>query len=415
MAGVYSTPYSVSVESEGDVRDEVVVSAGPDGAVLDGLHPRRPQRGRPIDLRSEHQLHDGRRSPPERTAAGPGHGEPPAEFGDGPQQEVATAARHPRQGNCELIRLPLAIAMTLGAVPGARAHAQSQPTVIELAPYLDAWTFRAEIGGVAGTFLFDTGGGIIVLSPAAAAKSGCQPWGQLTGFRMRGDRVDMKRCDDVTLRANGLTIGTATAGVFELSTLLPPRAPTLAGSVALDSFGRRIVTIDLANRQIVIETRASWRRRVAHATEIEMRLAREMAGQSVVPFIAVRSGGRKLWMELYTGSDSSVILGSQNANAVTMRTDGAQRQPFRAELSTGLSIAVDDAKVTPLIFDGNIGSKVLRNWTVTIDLGRARAWIATRARPMPLSRRALRSSALSLENASCRGPTRCHEAGESGR
>ncbi|PTS89718.1 hypothetical protein DBR17_02710 [Sphingomonas sp. HMWF008] len=153
------------------------------------------------------------------------------------------------------------------------------PTTIALSPYLGVlWSFEAELGGKKRVFLFDTGGGITVLTTESAAAIGCVPWGQLTGFRMRGDRVDMTRCENVTLNSSGATLKTPTVGVFDFAKLLPKDAPPLAGSVALSSFVGKIVTVDLAHRQIVLETPESLKRRIADAKEVELRLACEVSG-----------------------------------------------------------------------------------------------------------------------------------------
>lgn len=258
------------------------------------------------------------------------------------------------------------------------ASAQPQPTTIALSPYLGVvWSFEAEVGGMRRTFLFDTGGGVTVITPETAKEIGCTPWGQITGFRMRGERVDMTRCNDVSLRSNGAMLTTPTAGVFDLSKLLPKDAPPLAGSVALDSFAGKVVTIDLAHRQIVLETPGSLKRRVASAREVKLRLAGEAAGQAVTPFLAVETPKGRVWMEVDTGSNSSVILGSHNADLFAMKADSKEPQMFRGELAGDVTLAADDAHAMPLVIDGNIGASILKTWILTLDLGHGRAWVVS--------------------------------------
>ncbi|WP_343615729.1 hypothetical protein [Novosphingobium sp.] len=259
----------------------------------------------------------------------------------------------------------------------SQASAQSQPTTIALAPYLGVvWSFEAELAGKRRTFLFDTGGGISVITAATAAEIGCAPWGQITGFRMRGDRVDMARCNDVSLRSNGVTLTTSTAGVFDFARLLPKDAPPLAGSVALDSFAGKILTIDLAHRQLVLETPASLKRRIAGAKEIRLRLAGEVSGHAVTPFVAIGTPRGQVWMEVDTGSDSSVIVGSHNAELFSMKADSKEPQRFRGELTGGVRLVVDDAHAMPLVLDGNIGVSILKTWVLTMDMDQGRAWIS---------------------------------------
>jgi hypothetical protein len=255
--------------------------------------------------------------------------------------------------------------------------AQSQPIKIALSPYLGVlWSFEAELGGKKGVFLFDTGGGITVLTPESAKAIGCAPWGQLSGFRMRGDRVDLTRCENVTMLSNATTLTVPTVGVLDFSKLLPKDAPPLAGSVALNGFAGKIVTIDLAHRQIVLETSESMKQRIAGAKEVEIRFAGEVSGHAVTPFVAVPTPKGKVWMELDTGSNSSIIVGSHNAELFTMKADAKEPQRFRGALVGGVALAAEDAQSMPLIIDGNIGLSMLKTWVVTMDLPHGRAWIS---------------------------------------
>jgi hypothetical protein len=104
--------------------------------------------------------------------------------------------------------------------------------------------FHASVNGHEGFFLFDTGGGISVLSPDFARFSGCAPWGQITGFRMTGQRLDMQRCDSVGLNVASAHLKTPSAGVFDIMTMAPKTAPHLDGSLGLDIFAGQVVTLD---------------------------------------------------------------------------------------------------------------------------------------------------------------------------
>lgn len=194
---------------------------------------------------------------------------------------------------------------------------------------------------------------------------------------MRGDRIDMTRCNDVAFRSGNAFLTTPTAGVFDFATLLPEDAPPLAGSIALGSFGGKVVTIDLAHWCLVIETPSSLKQRIAHGREIELRLAGEASGHAVTPFVAVKTPKGKAWMEIDTGSNSSVIVGAHNAALLGMVSDTKNAQRFQGELMGGVPLAADDAYAMPLILDSNIGTAVLQHWIVTIDVAHSRAWIAS--------------------------------------
>ncbi|MFT4076653.1 MAG: hypothetical protein QM647_14110 [Asticcacaulis sp.] len=258
---------------------------------------------------------------------------------------------------------------------GGMARAEA-PAVIPLSPYLGViWSFQAEVKGKPETFLLDTAGGITVITPATATEMGCEPWGQMTGFRMRGDRMDLKRCDDLTFGAAGETLKTPTAGVWDFANVLPKDAPPLAGSIALDSFAGKVVTLDLGHSQLVIETPESLKARIAGAREVTVRLNREMAGLSLTPFVAVKTTKGNVWLELDSGSDAPVVVGSHNAELLGLSADSPQPQSLQADIDGGVPLKTEAARTMPLIIDGNIGAPVLAQWVVTLDLANARAWI----------------------------------------
>jgi predicted aspartyl protease len=281
-----------------------------------------------------------------------------------------------------LFKVGLALTTLLSCGLAAPALAAQAPTTIKLEPYLGAlWSFQAQLNGKPETFLFDTGGGLTVLTPQTAAKIGCEPWGQISGFRMRGDRVDLKQCEDLTFGAGGATLKAPTAGVWDFSNALPKDAPPLAGSIALDSFAGRVVTVDLAHRQVVIETPESLKARIAAAKEVELRLGREATGLSVTPFVAVQTPKGKVWFELDTGSTGPAVIGSHTVGLLGMKADNSGPQPLRAELVGGVPLTTERALTASMIIDGNIGAPTLAQWIVTLDLAHGRAWIAPAAKP----------------------------------
>jgi hypothetical protein len=146
--------------------------------------------------------------------------------------------------------------------------------------------------------------------------------------------------------------------------------------VALDSFAGKVVTIDLGHRQLVLETPASLKRRIAHATEIRLRLAGEVSGHARAPFVAVETTKGPVWMEVDTGSDSSVIVGSHNADLFAMKADSKETQRFQGELVGGVRLTAEDAHAMPLVLDGNIGVSILKTWVLTIDIDHGRAWVS---------------------------------------
>ena len=269
-------------------------------------------------------------------------------------------------------------------VPAAVAAAALRPQVIALEPYLDQehFAFRGRIGGQEGLFQFDTGGGLTTISPPTALAAGCHPWGQLTGFRMRGERVDVPRCDKVRIEARSVPLNLPTAGVWDLSALLPKGAPPLAGNVALDAFAGEAVTLDLAQRQLIIETPASLKVRVAHARQVPIQVLREAAGYALEVVMGVETAAGRAWFELDSGNDAGLTVGRHLARLLNLDPNVSSAQPMQLQLAGALTLPAK-AHVRELIIDGNIGVPLIRRWVVTLELPQQRLWLAEAPQGQP--------------------------------
>jgi hypothetical protein len=267
--------------------------------------------------------------------------------------------------------------LTVWAPVAVAAPTPRPAAVIPLEPYLGTlWSLEATVHGQKGRFLFDTGGGVTVVSADETAVVGCKPWGQVTGFRMRGDRIDSKRCDNVEIGLGGLTLTAPTGIVFDFAGILPKDAPPIAGSLALDAFAGRAVTIDLAHRRLIVETPASLRARVAHAAEVPMHIERDAAGLARTPLIAVQTAQGQAWMYLDSGSDGSIVVNRAIAEALGLDPQQKHGQPLHATIAGGPSFDAEKALVQDLIVDGDIGNPLMAKWIITIDLAHERLWLA---------------------------------------
>jgi hypothetical protein len=194
---------------------------------------------------------------------------------------------------------------------------------------------------------------------------------------MRGDRLDLQRCDAVRLELGGGALNVPTAGVWDFAKLLPEDAPPLDGSLALDAFAGRAVTLDLSAGQLVLEDDASLGARVARASKVPVRFDRSAQGLALTPLVAVETEKGRLWMELDSGSDGAVIVGRHAAELLHLDPSAVRGQRLAMRLAGGILVE-DTALVQDLILDGNIGAPVLERWIVTVDLARGRLWVAVR-------------------------------------
>jgi hypothetical protein len=276
----------------------------------------------------------------------------------------------------KLSLLLLVVAALANAPVWAWGKSQLKPIVIPLVPYADDhWAFKAKIRGHEQLFIMDTGGGLTAVSPEAAAEIGCEPWGQLTGFRMRGDRVDLKRCEKVEIDTGGLILRLPTTGIWDFNKMLPPDAPRIAANVGLDAFAGKIVTLDIGNRQLVVETAESFKSRLAAAKEVPVQFVKEAEGYSTTIALALDTPKGRIWMHLDSGDDVPLTLGSHVVSALSLDPSKKHGQALNATLAGGVPLQ-GTVDIKDIIFDGNIGAPVIANWIVTMDLAKERLWIA---------------------------------------
>lgn len=233
-------------------------------------------------------------------------------------------------------------------------------------------TIEVTINGHTSDFLFDTGGGVTTITPAFAAKIGCKPWGRITGHRMFGDRLDMQRCDGVTVEAQGVRFEPTTLAVFDPTPLLAPGATAPDGTLAMDVFKDHVVTLDVAGNRLTIEDEASLARRIEGATELPMRVSREVWG--VDPYVGVDTEQGWLWMLLDSGAGGVLLIARDNAAAFGLSPDAEGPQPLKFDLAPG--VPVEGLAVTPeMMLLGNLGMPFMKDYVLTMDFPNQRLWV----------------------------------------
>ena len=268
--------------------------------------------------------------------------------------------------------------MMLGALLGSLAAAPVPEggEAVPLSLYQGKqFTIEAVVAGRPRTFLFDTGEGLTMITPALAKALGCEPWGSITAFRMLGERLDTKRCDGVSFGIGSGRYVAPSAIVYDLGEIAGRDAPPLDGAVGLDLFAGRTITIDLVRRRIILETPASVARRLRNAVEVPLRLVRGDAGGLDVN-LGVTTPRGLAWMELDTGNAGPTIFASQ-AMAPLLGLNASTREPQEVTVRLDTAELKMRARVFPgMIMDGNIGMQLVRDRAITLDLKNGRAWLA---------------------------------------
>lgn len=254
---------------------------------------------------------------------------------------------------------------------------------IALQPYRKGVAAKAAVNGKTGLFWLDTAGGISLLSPEFAKAVGCAPWGQIVGYQMTGNRLEMPRCDGLTLDLSGHVVSVPVAGVYDLASLMAPDAAPIEGLLALDAFAGHTISIDFAGGELRVESPASLAAYVADAREIPIRVLREANGLALAVAVEIDTPQGKVAFELDSGNGGTLLVSKPYAALFGLDPEHAGPQPAQIRIAPGI-LAQALAFTPELTIDGNLGMPFLKHWILTLDLGEQRAWLQpTRTEPPP--------------------------------
>ncbi|MEP7297537.1 MAG: aspartyl protease family protein [Burkholderiales bacterium] len=256
---------------------------------------------------------------------------------------------------------------------GAAARAQPQ-AVFELLSYRKTVALQATVNGQEGLFLLDTAGGITLLSPSFAKAVGCTPWGRLSGFQMMGQRLDGPRCDGIDFQLGGQAFHAPVTLVLDIAPLVAPDAAPVAGSIALDLFAGRTITVDIPGRRLIVESPASLQQRVGDTRPLPLLLSRELQGRALAASLGVATAKGMLWFELDTGNGGTLLV--SKPYAFLFGLDPQSEGPQQADFPVAPGLRAQGRAFTPdMILDGNLGMPFLRDKVITLDLQTGRLWM----------------------------------------
>jgi predicted aspartyl protease len=236
-------------------------------------------------------------------------------------------------------------------------------------------TIQVGIGDKTLPFFFDTGGGLTLITPELADYLGLEQFGRVTGFRMNGERLDLIRCEEATLRVGPRDIWTELA-VFDLMSLLPPGCSEVGGVVSLHTFKEQIITIDLDSAAVWLETGNSLKQRVETMAPLSIRFSRQASGSSIDLFVEVRAKMGSLWVEVDTGNTGPVLLAPHALRQLGLSEEkgaGPWSGVVRLDI-IGLGEIEASAAETDLSYDGVLNFETIKQLILTIDLPNEQAW-----------------------------------------
>ncbi|MBA3848700.1 MAG: hypothetical protein C0502_01735 [Opitutus sp.] len=279
----------------------------------------------------------------------------------------------------------LLFSLCLVLLTGVRAATPGDsPQVLPLRPYIVAgWRLlEMNVNGVSGQFVFDTAGGLTLITPEFARALGLKPAGQVTGFRHTGERIIFPLIPVQAVSVGGRTLARNEVAQFDLMKLLEG-APPLQGIVGLDLFDGTALTIDFGGDRVIAETDSSLAARVRDMQPVQIRPARGSGGASLDIFMAAASPQGTLWLELDSGNAGPVLLSPHAAEQLGIKPgDQPAATTLHLPPATGYACTVS---VKETIYDGLIDAAFFNQHVVTLDLKNMRAWIK-RNEPAPQTR-----------------------------
>jgi hypothetical protein len=262
---------------------------------------------------------------------------------------------------------------------GLQPKSRSAPVAkIPLEPYLRAQAVvHAVVNGKPGIFLFDTGGGSFELFAQLCRENRMSPLGPNQWFPDERERLDNKHCDNITFDLSGQKLIAPVVSTVDKMKFLGPDVPPVDGSLGLDLFAHRTITL-IPRKAIVLESPSSLAERITTARELPIRIVRDVEGIALSVDGAVRTPEGLAWMELDSGNGGSLVIANHIAPLLELPTDMTTPQLGHLELANGIAVE-GTIRTRDLIMDGNIAAQFLNRWTLTLELEHGRAWLS----PLP--------------------------------
>ena len=238
---------------------------------------------------------------------------------------------------------------------------------------------EVKIEGSTGQFIFDSAGGLSLITPEFSRALGVEPFGRVTAFKHTGERVQFQRIPVRGLSVGGVRMQQTELVSFDVMKLLEG-APVVQGVIALNTFDGAALTIDFAKNRLILENKDSLSKRIEEMKSLQIRCARQSGGAALDVFVAVGSPRGTLWLELDSGNAGPVLVSPHAAEQLGLKLNG-ETTAAKLRLSPALEYScILASKET--IYDGVLNATFFQQHVVTLDLRNMRAWVGRNA-PSP--------------------------------
>ena len=249
------------------------------------------------------------------------------------------------------------------------------------------------VNGKSFCFLFDTGGGETFISPEVANYLNKTIYGNATGFRMTGEAINYRKCDSVLLTVNSTKLFHPSIGVWDISKVLPKELPKVDGVLSLKSFSDKIITLDLANDRIILETPVSWLRKIKKMTLLNSRFANGQDGNELIILLGILRQRHLYWFLFDSGNLDNLLLSHSTAAEWGIQRDTITQ---RSEAGTvtiriGNKNFSHEASARSLIYDGSLNYSIISKSEFLINFSKKQIWMyLNRVNPATLQKQVKR-------------------------
>ncbi|TDO20836.1 aspartyl protease [Pedobacter duraquae] len=201
---------------------------------------------------------------------------------------------------------------------------------------------KAKVNGVEGSFIFDTGAGLTLITKAFSDKIGKvhKQDGSYTGFRATGEKLNADLYDVQSLLIGSFAEHNPVVTIFDVN--LGP----IDGLISLLSFKEQPLTIDYVNKKIIFETEKSMAgiRKSGHQVGLQLEDARDKALTIFAYFIV--NDKLTLQFSIDSGAGNNVYrLNSQFISALAIDTVNAKKIVIPSEFNPALKSVIYQANV----------------------------------------------------------------------
>jgi hypothetical protein len=222
--------------------------------------------------------------------------------------------------------------------------------------------------------LFDTGGGLTVITPETAGILGCKPSGKIIAHRMSGEPVVFEKCGKGNLSIGEFKINTDLS-VLDLMALLPKELPKLAGVISLHTFQDSRIILNLAKNELEVATPESLKAFTDNRPAFSFRMNRAAGGATLDVFVPVHTDGVTLWMLLDSGNLDTILLAPHSMQQLGMNQADSTSAPSALLSLPGIEPASYTVTQKTIIYDGALNAEFMERFVIALDFTTSQGWI----------------------------------------